>query len=147
MRFKVILFSDHQNEVWMITFMYLSFNWLNIAWETSETNKLRVLLCIWNWNWRLLYDCPVDKKRIVAASCSLGGIGSLMLVFSYIIFYLLKYFFKIFWSNSQIVFVIAFIFQLQFCQQCFIYSQALPPFKPRFHPGFSFLPWFSFFLK
>ena len=30
------------------------------------------------------YDSPVYKKRIVAASFSLGGIGSLILVFSFL---------------------------------------------------------------
>ena len=65
--------------------------------------------------------------------------------FSYFLLHLLLA--EIFLQNflkSIAVFVIALIFQPQFCQQSFIYSQAFPSFKLRFHTDF---PFFSFFLK
>ena len=64
-----------------------------------------------------MYDSPVDKKPIVAASYSLSEIGPLASVFfSYVVFYQLKYSFKVFKSHSQIVFIIitTFLFCLFF---------------------------------
>ena len=67
-----------------------------------------------------MYNIPVDKKPIIAASNSLGRISSLKLVFSEV------------------------IRKPQFCKQSSIKSQVFSYFKPRFHIDSSFS--FSFSL-